>query len=102
VESLRRACRLADEQREETGRERIERATVADASDAENAARNGDDVMRGPALGLVDREDAGCQAIPSATGCAARAATRASRAARSTALRTSLALPLMSVPAART
>jgi hypothetical protein len=75
VQALGRARRLPDEKREESGREWIERAAVTDAPRAENAARDDDDVMRGPALGLVDREDAGerrllrlGQAIPSATG----------------------------------
>jgi hypothetical protein len=68
VQALGRACRLADEKREESGRERIERAAMTNAPRAEDAARDGDDVMRGPALGLIDREDAGVQAIPSATG----------------------------------
>ncbi len=73
MQALGRACRLADEEREEPGREWVERAAVTDASRAEDTARDRDDVVRGPALGLVDREDAGerarlGQAIPSATG----------------------------------
>ena len=87
------------------------------APHAEDAARHRDDVVRGPSLGLVDREDAGertlaplakrgprppAQAIPSAIGGAARATASASRAARSTTSRTSAALPVMSAPAART
>src|SRR5688572_12497292 len=78
---------------------------MTDAPHAEDAARHRDDVVRGPALGLVDREDAGerlVQAIPSATGGVARAAASASRAARSTASRTAARSPLTSAPAART
>jgi hypothetical protein len=75
VQALGRARRLADEKHQESGRERIKRAAVTDAPRAEDAAGDDDDVMRGPALGLIDREDAGerrllrlSQAIPSATG----------------------------------
>jgi hypothetical protein len=32
---------------------------VADSSRAEHAANHRDDVVRGPTLGLVDRQDAG-------------------------------------------
>jgi len=72
VQALGSARRLAHEKREETGREWIERAAVADAPLTQDTPDDRDDVERGPALGLVDREDAGkpglFQAIPSATG----------------------------------
>ena len=58
VKALGLARGLTDEQREQSGRERVERAAVADAPDAEDAARDRDDVVRRPAFGLVDREDA--------------------------------------------
>jgi len=86
VQALGRARRCADEEREETGREWIERAAVADTSLAQDTANDRDDVERGPALGFIDREYAAGrgrgtlatlappgplppgQAIPSATG----------------------------------
>jgi hypothetical protein len=84
VQALGRARRRADEEREETGRERIERAAVADPSLAYDAANDSDDIERGPTLGFIEREDAADgglgtlatllgplppgQAIPSATG----------------------------------
>jgi hypothetical protein len=58
VQALGRARRRADEEREETGRERIERAAVADASLAQDAANDSDDIERGPTLGFIEREDA--------------------------------------------
>jgi hypothetical protein len=58
VQALGRARRRADEQREKTGRERIERAAVADPSLAQDAANDSDDIERGPTLGFIDREDA--------------------------------------------
>jgi hypothetical protein len=68
VKQFRRSRRFADQEDKKSGRERIQRAAVTDASQAEDAARHCDDVVRGPALWLVDREESGVQAIPSATG----------------------------------
>jgi hypothetical protein len=72
VQALGRARRFTHEKREKTGREWIERAAVADTPLAQDTASDRDDVERGPALGFIDREEAGkrglFQAIPSATG----------------------------------
>jgi hypothetical protein len=45
VDAFGRARRLADEQRQKSCRERVERAAVADAPGAEDTARYRDDVV---------------------------------------------------------
>ena len=69
-------CRAAACERQHAGRERIERARVADPLLAENPARVGHDVVRRQAFGLVDDEDAIHQP---AAGCRLPAVTIAAR-----------------------
>ena len=63
MEELRRSRRFADEEDKKSGRERIQRAAVTDASQAEDAASHCNDVVRGPALWLVDREESTLAAL---------------------------------------
>ncbi len=53
----RQPCRPADDEREHTRRERIERAGVPYASEADRAADDGHDVMGRRAGGFVDDEN---------------------------------------------
>ena len=58
AEELREPGRAPDEQHEHAGGERVQRARVSDALDADRAPRQRDDVMRRGAGGLVDDEGA--------------------------------------------
>src|SRR6185503_7176750 len=87
---------------EESRRRRIERATVADAADADRFTRNGDHIERGPTRGLVHQENARGSLAVQATPVVARALASASRAPARIGSRTSASVPLTSAPAART
>ena len=58
AQELREPRRAAEDERQHAGRQRIERAGVADAALAERAPRRGDDVVRRRPGGLVDDEHA--------------------------------------------
>src|SRR5262249_58562201 len=59
LEEGRELRRLAHGERQHAGGERVERAAVADARGAEPTPRGLDGVVRRPAAGLVDDEEAG-------------------------------------------
>src|SRR5258706_12437867 len=78
---------------------------MADAFGTEDAPNHSHDVVRGPALGLVDREHAGgrvCLSDQALTGARVFAASSAARAALSTRSRTLVRSPSIRAPAART